>query len=276
MIKNFMIAGVLAASFLGYAQASETEDVIWHAVHENSLRSEEDTARDVYRHPEEFLRFLGIKSNMAVGEVNPGSFWYSRILADVLRENGTYVGLEHHPDQYAQSPKYAVHLREFPAIVKKNPDMFGANAIGTWIPASEGLPVEAGSLDMIIAVRAFHNWKRRGFFDVAMDQTWSMLKDGGVLGIVQHRAAEDAPEDADTLYGKGRWKQSAMIAAVEAKGFKLVETSEINANPKDVGGYPVGVWNLPPSLSGGETDKEKYIAIGESDRMTLKFIKVAR
>lgn len=250
-------------------------DAIARAVSENSNRTVEDKLRDAARNPEAVLRFAGITESMAVGEVNPGGFWYTRILTELLRDKGKYVGLEHHPDHYSHMPQYAVHLKEFPDVVTNNRDIYGNNAVGTWIPASAGLPVAADSLDVIIAVRAMHNWKRRGFFDKAVSQTWDMLKPGGSFVIVQHRAKENSQEDEKTLFEKGRWKQSELVKALKQRGFELVASSELNANPKDVGGYPMGVWNLPPSLRGDQSERD-YKAIGESDRMTLKFKKVAR
>lgn len=271
-------AGAAAAMSLSVAALSDghEKDAIWKAVHENSARMEGEAARDTARHPEELLRFLGVTPDMTVAEVNPGGGWYSRILGPLLKDEGRYVGLEHHPEEYKEYANYSANLKAYPEKFEAQRDVFGPNAVATWIPAQEGLPVEAESLDAIIIVRALHNWLRRDFFDRGFDQAWSMLKPGGVIGVVQHRIGEDFDGDRLAAAGKGRWKQSDLVAAIEAHGFKLVDASEMNANPKDEANYPQGVWTLPPRLALGETDKEKYEAIGESDRMTLKFMKVAK
>ncbi|WP_417451993.1 class I SAM-dependent methyltransferase [Kordiimonas sp.] len=274
-LRNWGFAAAAVAGLsLGGVTADHHEDAIWKAVHDNSAREAGESTRDTARHPEEFLRFLGIKPDMAVAEVNPGGGWYSRILGPLLKADGKYVGLEHNPEVYAEYANYAANLRAYPEKFEAERDTFGPNAVATWIPATEGLPVEADSLDAIIIVRALHNWWRRDFFDKGMDQAHAMLKPGGVMGIVQHRMNEDFDGDRNAAAGKGRWKQSDLVAAIEAHGFKLVEASEMNANPKDEQNYEKGVWTLPPRLANGDTDKAKYEAIGESDRMTLKFMKV--
>jgi len=267
---------ILALGITSISVALAKEDAVWRAVNANSFRKENDAARDTARNPEAFLRFLNVSEKMTVAEVNPGGGWYSRILATLLKGHGKYVGLEHHPDIYVDYINYSATLRAYPDKLEIDRAAYGSRAIGTWVPSPEGLPVEAGSLDRIIAVRALHNWVRMGFFDQALDQAWQMLKDGGVFGVVQHRAAEDAEGDRKTLAERGRWKQSDLIAAVEARGFKLVAASEMNANPKDSKDYVHGVWTLPPRYALGDEDKAKYSAIGESDRMTLKFVKVKR
>jgi predicted methyltransferase len=271
---GFAAAAAIGLSLGGAAIAEHHEDAIYKAVHENSARKDGEAARDQYRHPEELLRFLGITPEMTVAEVNPGGGWYSRILGPLVKDKGRYVGLEHHPEEYKEYANYSANLRAYPEKFEATRDVMGPNALATWIPAQEGLPVEAGSLDAIIIVRALHNWHRRGFFDRGMEQAHAMLKSGGVMGVVQHRVPESFEGDRDAAAGKGRWKQSDLVAAIEAHGFKLVEASEMNANPKDEANYEKGVWTLPPVYAMGETDRAKYEAIGESDRMTLKFMKV--
>ena len=268
--------GLSFAAAMSGATLADGHDAIWQAVHENPAREAGESERDTARHPEEFLRFIGITPEMTVAEVNPGGGWYSHILAPLLREKGRYVGLEHHPDEYKNNAGYAKRLAAYPAMIESNRALYGDRAMGTWIPAREGLPVDAESLDAVVIVRALHNWLRGGFFDRGFDQTWQMLKPGGILAVVQHRADDNDSMDRVTLAGRGRWKQADLIAEIEARGFKLVAASEMNANPKDTKDYPSGVWTLPPSYDLGDKDREKYAAIGESDRMTLKFVKVAR
>lgn len=261
-----------------YGQSASGADVaaIREAVENNSFRKDKDLARDSMRHPVDFMTFLGLKPTMSIGEVNPGGEWYSRILGPFLRARGTYVGLEHNPEIYANSAGFAATLKAYPNKLENNRDIFGRRAKATWIPASEGLPVAAESLDAVLAIRALHNWVRHDFFHEALDQTWLILKPGGIFGIVQHRVDETFDGNRLAAARRGRWKQSDMISTIEAAGFKLVATSEMNANPKDTKNYPVGVWALPPILAMGNEMRQKYMAIGESDRMTLKFVKIAR
>lgn len=277
-VSGLLLAAPLALSLLAAAphtvQASDA--AIEAAVGGNSFRKDDDAARDAMRHPAEFLGFLGLTPDMAVGEVNPGGGWYSRILGPFLRARGRYVGLEHHPDQYAEYTNYAASLRSYPDKLERDRSMYGSRAEAAFIPAPDGLPVAAGSLDAVIAVRALHNWVRRDFFDDAAAQVWNMLKPGGVFGVVQHRADEDFAGDRMAAAERGRWKQSDLIAALEARGFRLIATSEMNANSRDTKDYEHGVWTLPPQLAFGDQDRARYMAIGESDRMTLKFVKVAR
>ncbi|TNE64599.1 MAG: hypothetical protein EP335_07000 [Alphaproteobacteria bacterium] len=269
-LKNWLGAFMLATTLSGAGMADAIDDAVNH----NPARLAGESDRDSARHPAEFLRFAGIEPDMAVAEVNPGGGWYSRILGPLLKDHGQYVGLEHSPEVYAASPSYAARLKAYPEKFEAERALFGDKAVATWIPASEGLPMPAGSLDAIMVVRAMHNWHRRGFFDTALEQSHAMLKSGGVLAVVQHRANEDDSRSRDELAGTGRWKQSDLIAAIEAHGFKLVDTSEMNANPKDTKDYPEGVWTLPPVLALKDKDRDHYLAIGESDRMTLKFVKV--
>ncbi len=254
----------------------DSKDAIWDAVHKNPHRTVEEIKRDKYRNPEQVLRFFGITETSAVGEVAPGRYWYTHILAPLLKDKGRYVGLEHNPDYYRKSPDWAKELAAYAQDIKNAPDLYGTNAIGTWLPATEGLPVEAGSLDVVFIARTMHNWQNQGRVDIGLKQSWQILKDGGTLAIVQHRADENFAGDRQAAAKLGRWKQSDLINLVESFGFKLVASSEMNSNPKDTKNYKEGVWTLPPRLRHGEKDKEKYVEIGESDRMTLKFIKVSQ
>lgn len=260
-----------------FAQEVTSASVVEQVIASNTERLPGDADRDSARHPAELIAFLGLAPNMTVAEINPGGGWYSRILAPYVRDQGKYIGLEHHPDIYKDRyPNYAEGLRAFPGKVKDNPSLYGDNALGAWIPSDAGLPAASNSLDLVIAVRALHNWIEADFFDAAADQVWQMLKPNGVFGIVQHRIDEDFNGSFEDAIAKGRWKQSDIIKAIEAQDFEFIAASEMNANPRDTKDYPEGVWTLPPSYELGDKDREKYAAIGESDRMTLKFRKVAR
>ncbi len=261
----------------GYVWA---DDAVQVAVEKNEHRLEGDSARDIYRHPREMLEFFGITADQAVVEVNPGGMWMSRILGPLLKEEGHYIGLEHNPEIYNGHAAYSARLRAYPAKLDGMRDMFGDRASAGFIPADmdhkDALAVEVNSVDTVLVVRAMHNWVRRSFFDKAMDQSWRMLKPGGIFAVVQHRAKEEEFGDHHKTVRRGRWKQSEMIRAVESYGFKLVAASEMNANSKDSANYARGVWTLPPGLAMGDENVESYLAVGESDRMTLKFVKIAR
>jgi len=275
-IKSLALAGTMF--FVSGAVIADGHSALEKAVAENPARSEAEMDRDQYRHPIETLSFFGITEDMSVGEVNPGRGWYSNILGPLLKDDGLYVGLEHHSSQYAEYEQYAAALAKYPETFDEKREVFGDKAIAGFLGSPEGepLPVDAGSLDAVIAVRALHGWVLRNFFDDAIEEVWQMLKPGGTFGVVQHRAAPDALGNHFRTTQSARWKQAELISAVESYGFELVATSEINANPKDEKNYPRGVWTLPPILALGDEDKEKYLAVGESDRMTLKFKKVER
>lgn len=229
-------------------------------------RTAANIARDAYRHPAETLAFFGVKPGDTVVELWPGGGWYTEILAPLSKAGGgtLYVaapwerGLNHIKDKQAsEAATYeAVKLAEFPNA--------GTNP-----------KVPDGSADVVLTFRNVHNWRFGGADNTAnaFRQIFAMLKPGGTLGVVEHRLNEK--DDAMKEEKSGYMKESSIIAFAEAAGFKLAGRSEINANPRDTKDYAKGVWTLPPSLTEGDTDRAKYVAIGESDRMTLKFVKPA-
>lgn len=252
-----------------------SKDAVWRAVNDNPHRTAKEIARDPFRHPEQVLRFFDINETSAVGEVAPGGNWYTHILAPLLKEQGRYVGLQHNPDYYGKWPDWAKKLAAYPEKIKNTPELYGTNAIGTWLPATKGTPVEAESLDVVFIVRTMHNWQNQGRLENGLKQSWQILKEGGTLAVVQHREDESYTGDRQSASKRGRWKQSDLVEVIESFGFKLVASSEVNANKKDTKNYEKGVWTLPPSLALKEKDKELYAKVGESDRMTLKFVKAS-
>lgn len=242
-------------------------------------RRDEDRARDEYRHPLETLEFFGIAPDMTVADVFPSGGWYTRILAPYTAGDGGYIGL-----QYSEATLMGVYGRrfegpmraEFEAFTQDYPDAVRADApdvtnVAGYILGSVP-PEAAGAADAVLFIRAVHNLVRTDAVDQAMADTWTLLKPGGVVGVVQHRAKPDAP-DAYVDGEKGYLREADVIALFEAAGFVFEESSEINANPRDRANYPNGVWTLPPSLTLGLLDRDDYLAIGESDRMTLRFRK---
>src|SRR5690554_3565792 len=240
---------------------------------EGTHRSEENRARNDQRNPVETLLFFGLDDDMTVVELWPGRGWYSEVLAPVLAAEGKLVA-----GNMLADPEDPEHYRsriatEYAAWVGENTDTLGEVEVGTFWPPSVVEIGGAESADMVVTFRSMHGWYNSGILGDVLAATHETLKPGGVFGVVQHRAAEGS--DPAVTAPKGYLPQDFVIEQVEAAGFELVESSEINANPNDTRDHEDGVWALPPSLRGGEESAEQFAAIGESDRMTLKFVKVA-
>lgn len=236
-----------------------------------NARRTEDKARDEFRHPAETLSFFRVEPGMTVVDYMPSSGWYTRILAPYLGDKGRYIGLN--PDVStgtdAQKEYFANLAGTFPA---KAADWTGVPADRIAAYNTDTLPESLnGTVDRVLIFREMHNLHRFGWLHRELTAMRGLLKDGGMLGIVQHRAKGDAPA-AYADGNKGYLRERDVIGLVEAHGFELVGKSEVNANPRDTADYPVGVWTLPPVLATKE-DEARYRAIGESDRMTLLFRK---
>jgi predicted methyltransferase len=235
-----------------------------------SHRPEANRARDQYRHPKETLEFFGLRHDMAVLEVWPGAGgWWTEILAPVLRDKGHYYAAQWDPD--AQSKYIQDGLKEYQTKLAAHPELYDRVQVTALQAPAKLAPVPPGTLDMVLTFRNLHNWLAR---DQALDMLRAMytaLKPGGILGIKDHRADPALPVDPKGSSGYVN-QQYAIDLAVQA-GFELIGTSEINANPKDTRDWEQGVWTLPPVLRLGDKDRDKYLAIGESDRFTLRFRK---
>lgn len=231
-------------------------------------RTDKNRARDKYRHPKETLEFFGLKPDMTVVEIWPGGGWYSDILAPALKGSGKYYAATH-PRDTGQANIERM-LKGYDAKLKSRADVFG-EVIPTEVGRKKTVIAPPGSADMVLTFRNVHNWMKRGFASVIFQAMYDGLKPGGILGVVEHRADPEDFPDPQALSGYVQEEQIKQLAA--DAGFEFVAASEINANPKDTHKHPKGVWTLPPSLRLGDKDKEKYLAIGESDRMTLKFRK---
>lgn len=235
-----------------------------------SHRPEANRARDPYRHPKETLEFFGLRQDMAVLEVWPGAGgWWTEILAPVLRDNGHYYAGQWDPD--TQSKYIQDGLKQYETKLAAHPELYDRVQVTALQAPAKLAPVPAGTLDMVLTFRNLHNWMAR---DQALDMLraiYTALKPGGILGIKDHRADPALPVDPKGTNGYVN-QQVAIDLAVQA-GFELIGTSEVNANPKDTRDWEQGVWTLPPVLRLGDKDREKYLAIGESDRFTLRFRK---
>ena len=235
-------------------------------------RSEADKARDKYRHPLETLTWFGIKDNMTVVEVWPGrGGWYTDILAPFLKERGTYYAAGVDPQSSVEPRRIAA--KSFKDKLAANTVVFGGVKETILSPPTHVDIAPEGSADMVLTFRNVHNWVADGQAEVVFKAMHRALKPGGILGVVEHRANATVPQDPKAASGYVR--EDVVIKLAEDAGFKLAGKSEINANPKDTKDYSQGVWTLPPVLRLKDVDKEKYLAIGESDRMTLKFVKPA-
>ncbi len=250
-------------------------------------RTAENRARDVWRHPAETLAFFGVEPDDTVVELWPGGGWYTEILAPYLANDGKLIVTVFDPagptEYYgtAQSQKLLERAKAEAAVfgqlgtatVKQTLEIGPDGKVAkTTIHDFELAPAE--SVDAVLTFRNSHGWYRNGALPVIYGAAFRALKPGGTLGIEQHRAP--AGSDPEQTAKTGYLSEASVIATAEAAGFELVERSEINANPKDTHDHPDGVWSLPPSLSGGDKDRDKFVAIGESDRMTLKFRKPAK
>jgi predicted methyltransferase len=267
-LRRLLSAGCLAAVALSPASADEADAAIAAAV-AGEHRSAEHRARDAHRHPAETLRFFGLQPGMKVIEMLPGADgWYTEILAPVLRDKGlliTEVLPPRAPPAYAKA--------QFEGFNKK---LDAAPALYDRVERRtlDGSPLvlgPPGSVDMVLTFRSTHGWIRTAQFDEVYSAIFDVLRSGGILGIEQHRAPDDA--DVTESAKKGYVPQRHLIEQLELIGFELEESAEINANPRDTKDYPDGVWTLPPTLVLGEKDRARYTAIGESDRMTLRFRK---
>lgn len=263
-------AGLLLCFFtVTAASAAESTTTLLAKALSGEHRSDENRARDVYRHPKETLQFFGLEPDMTVLEITPGGGWYTEVLAPVLKDDGQLIvasfGADH-PVEYLAGihKRYIEKLHADPAtygrvrrIVFQEPDYLGA--------------LDDESVDLVLTFRNTHNWIK---FDTAEDiyrAMYRVLKPCATLGVVQHRAAADA--DPVKAAKQGYVPEPYLIDLLESIGFRLAARSDINANPRDTRDYPEGVWTLPPTYRLGEQNREKYEAIGESDRMTLRFDK---
>jgi len=220
-----------------------------------------ETARDKYRHPIETLRFFGIKPDMTVVEIWPGGGWYTDILAPYLHDQGKL---------YAAIPA-GENASEYKKKLAGDPARFGKVTVTQLDPPDKMEIAPAGSADMVVTFRNVHNWMHGGYDEEVFKAIYAALKPGGILGVEEHRGDPSKPQDPKAASGYVR--EDYVIRLAEQAGFQLVGKSEVNANPRDTKDYANGVWTLPPTLRMGDTDKAKYLAIGESDRMTLKFVR---
>ncbi|HEX8602429.1 MAG TPA: methyltransferase [Pseudoduganella sp.] len=267
-MKRILAAALLAAACTAPAFA---DDALKAAI-AGSQRSADNVKRDTYRHPYETLTFFGIRPDMTVVELAPGGGWYTEILAPYLRERGKLVAAGNTPT--SKTANVAKAGERFKQKLDANGAAFGKVQLGAFEPGNGVYDYGAkGSADMVLTFRNLHNWMEEGDAGLkgVLKSVYDTLKPGGVFGVVEHRLPAGKTQDATA--SSGYLHEAYVIRMAEATGFKLAAKSEVNANPKDKADHPGGVWALPPTYANKDVDREKYAAIGESDRMTLKFVK---
>jgi predicted methyltransferase len=239
------------------------------AVMKGKHRRPDSIVRDKYRHPVETLEFFGFKPTMTVLDVGPGEGWYTELLAPALAKSGKYIATSNDPNGPADQ-RSTFYGQIFKGFIDGVPEAYGKVETVVVDNKAPKLPQD-GTVDLALLMREAHGMVNGGTLNAWLTAIHQALKPKGVLGIEQHRAPADAkPEESAK---KGYLPEKWLIEQVEGAGFKLAAKSEINANPKDTKDYEGGVWTLPPSLNKKDKDRDKYVAIGESDRMTLKFVK---
>jgi predicted methyltransferase len=265
-----LACAALAAACASSSSRLSTADALT-AILGGDQRPSEERARDVYRHPKETLLFFGIRPEMKVLEVWPEPGWYTAVIAPLLREKGKYYAAVIAADP---ASKYTTHrLEEYRARLAARPDVYDRVTVVSF-PTDGGDAVPPATVDMVLTFRNIHNWMARDQATQAFASMYRALKPGGVLGVVEHRGNPATPQDPKAK--SGYVNEDYAIKLIEAQGFRLVAKSEVNDNPKDTKDYEQGVWTLPPSYRLGTKDHDKYAAIGESDRFTLRFVKPAR
>ena len=238
---------------------------------EGSHRSESNIARNQYRHPAETLKFFGIEDGMTVMEIWPGSGWYTEILAPAMRDHGNLI-VATWDQQVEGQPAYRYELpKAMDENFARHPEIYDQVTFEYFSPPESASLGDANSIDVVVTFRNTHGWIGGGLAQDVFSEFARVLKPGGVLGVVQHRANKDT--DPAITSKQGYVSEAAVVELAANAGLVLEAGSEINANPKDSKDHPNGVWTLPPGYALGDVRKEKYSDIGESDRMTLRFRK---
>jgi predicted methyltransferase len=252
------------------AMAADAQDPLATAIASPS-RTAKFTARDQYRHPLETLRFFGLQPNQTVVEISPGRGWYMEILAPYLREQGKYYAVIEAPDVAGATKETKENAAALRQRIADDPAHLGKVVISEWHPPQLSEICPPGTADVVLTFRNVHNWLETGEQQARFNAFFKALKPGGVLGVVEHRAKPGT--SLEQMRKSGYMDEDYVKKLATTAGFRFAAESPINNNPKDTKDYPEGVWTLPPTLTLGDKDRDKYLAIGESDRMTLRFVK---
>lgn len=265
-----LLQSVRSALVLALLLPLSAAAVDWQPLLQSDHRAAESRARDQYRHPQQTLEFFDVQPQQTVVEVWPGAGgWYTEILAPLLREHGRLYAAQFDP--HSSSDYYRSSVVKFKRKLDGDPAVYDRVVVTTLeAPAFTDI-APAGSADRVLTFRNVHNWLKAGTAPEVFAACYRALKPGGYLGVVEHRARPGT--DLQTMKDSGYVTEAEVKKLAQDAGFRFVAASAINANPRDDAHHPRGVWTLPPSLALGEQDRARYLAIGESDRMTLKFIK---
>jgi len=287
-IRNLALAALVITPLAAFAdhhgdKTSVAADPVLVGVVAGDWRNEESKSRDKYRHPVDALAFWGLKPGMAILEIQPGAGWWTEILAPYAqRTGGTFAATGADLANPALSDGARKARENFEARYAAKADLYGKVDVVNWGAVSRTLP--EAKFDFILTARSIHGWMqdKPGTVEATFGEFYKALKPGGILAVEQHRA-NPLPAGAEEKPATGYVSEAYVISVAEKAGFKLAAKSEINANAKDTKDHPFGVWTLPPMLRstpyGSQVgndpnfDHSKYLAIGESDRMTLKFVK---
>jgi predicted methyltransferase len=255
------------------AMAADAQDPLATAISSPS-RTAKFTARDQYRHPLETLRFFGLRPNQTVVEIWPGRGWYMEILAPYLRDQGKYYAAIEAPNVPGATKETKENAAALQRRIADDPAHLGKVVITEFHPPQLTEICPPGTADVVLTFRNVHNWLETGQQQAQFNAFFKALKPGGVLGVVEHRAKPGT--SLEEMRKSGYMDEDYVKKLAATAGFRLDAASPINNNPKDTKDYPDGVWTLPPTLTLGDKDRAKYLAIGESDRMTLRFVKPAK
>jgi len=266
--KSFAIA--LTVSLICVNSLSAIASTTLEQALAGEQRSAKHKARDQYRHPKQTLEFFGFNNKMTVVEITPGGGWYMEVLAPTLKDSGKYIAA-----QYPDTGKDDYYSNSRKKLLKKiaSNKVYSAVKVSDFVPKKQSELAPKASADLVLTFRNLHNWGEVGIAQVFRD-AFRALKPNGVLGVVEHRMP--VSQNWQKNHRNGYVPKALVVQLAKEAGFTLVASSEMNANPKDTADHPKGVWTLPPVLRLKETDKAKYLAIGESDRMTLKFAKLVK
>lgn len=271
-IRNLSAGLLLGWTLVGLSLFAGDSEAKLKKVAEGVHREAKNSARDSHRHPLETLMFFGIEDDMTVVEITPAGGWYTEILAPFLKGSGTYVAAGYNQNPSGRSKDYFTRVnKQFHEKFVSHPEIYGEFTVKELALPDKKDIGEPGTADMVLSFRNLHNWVSNDSAKEMGQLFYDVLKPGGVLGITDHRGK--AGSEQDPTARSGYVNEDYVIELFQSVGFKLAAKSEINANAKDTKDHPRGVWTLPPSFALGEENRDKYAAIGESDRWTLKFVK---
>lgn len=275
--KTAIISIIFSGLSLFFITANAADNtVVLQQLAESEHRSSGHKARNVYRNPVETLQFFGLNADMSVLEIWPGHGWYTEILAPFLKDQGKLTLAQFSRNDGSLKDERSIFWarvsERLEQRIAEEADYFGTPEMIELDPPVF-YPAVSEQFDLVLTFRNAHIWNEDGHLFATLQSIFQALKPGGVLGMVEHRAARLS--DISSSAVEGYLDEAYVIQAAELAGFSLVASSELNANPADSKNYPKGVYALPPTLAMGQVNKAQYLAIGESDRMTLKFVKPA-